>query len=159
MWRLDCGREGLRGSGQEKGQHDQVRDGENSSKRWQLLRQGGRQRRSRWMAGWAELAGGLDIYNARAHAESLRSCSLLGDPMDWSSPGTSVHSPGKNPEVGGHALLQGVFLTQEVEPAPLMSPALVNRLFTTSATWEAPDIYRKEKQMGLVWCQSPKEEH
>ena len=51
--------------------------------------------------------------------------------------------------MGGHALLQGVFLTQEVEPAPLMSPALVNRLFTTSATWEAPDIYRKEKQMGL----------
>ena len=71
MWRLDCGREGLRGSGQEKGQNDQMRDGENSFERWQLVRQGGWQWRSRWMAGWAELADGLDIYNACTRAESL----------------------------------------------------------------------------------------
>ena len=160
MWRLDCGREGLRGSGQEKGQNDQMRDGENSSERWQLLRQGGWQWRSRWMAGWAELADGLDIYNTCTCAEPLRSCSLLCDPMDWSSPGASVHSPGKNTEVGCHALLWGIFLTQEIEPTSLMSPALVNRFFIiTSATWEAPDIYKKEKQIWLVWCQSPNEEH
>ena len=34
--------------------------------------------------------------------------------MDCSLPGSSVHgdSPGKNPGVGCHALLQGIFLTQ-----------------------------------------------
>ena len=36
------------------------------------------------------------------------------DPMDYSPPGSSVHgdSPGKNTEVGCHALLQGIFPTQ-----------------------------------------------
>ena len=39
----------------------------------------------------------------------------LCDPMDCSPPGSSVHgdSPGKNTGVGCHALLQGIFLTQE----------------------------------------------
>ena len=34
--------------------------------------------------------------------------------MDCSPPGSSVHgdSPGKNTELGGHALLQGIFPTQ-----------------------------------------------
>ena len=38
----------------------------------------------------------------------------LCDPVDWSSPGSSVHedSPGKNTGVGCHALLQGIFPTQ-----------------------------------------------
>ena len=159
------GREELRGSGQEKGQNDEKRDSENSSERWPLLRQRGQQWRSRWMAGWRELADGLDIYNVCVPAKSLQQCSLLCDPMDWSSPGASVHSPGKNTEVGCHAHLQGIFLTQEIEPTSLLSPALVSRLFffffffTTSATWEALDIYKKKKQMWLVWCQSPNEEH
>ena len=41
-------------------------------------------------------------------------CPTLGDPMDCSLPGSSVHgdSPGKNPGVGCHALLQGIFPTQ-----------------------------------------------
>ena len=39
----------------------------------------------------------------------------LCDPMDCSPPGSSVHgdSPGKNPEVSCHALLQGILPTQE----------------------------------------------
>ena len=38
-------------------------------------------------------------------------CPTLCDPMDCSLPGSSVHgdSPGKNPGVGSHALLQGIF--------------------------------------------------
>ena len=42
------------------------------------------------------------------------SCPTLCDPMDCSSPGSSVHgvSPGKNTGVGCHALLQGIFPTQ-----------------------------------------------
>ena len=37
----------------------------------------------------------------------------LCDPMDCNWPGSSVHgdSPGKNTEVGCHALLQGIFPT------------------------------------------------
>ena len=45
-------------------------------------------------------------------------------------------SPGKNPGVGCHALLQGLFLTQGSNP--FLPPALAGRFFTTSATWEAP---------------------
>ena len=42
-------------------------------------------------------------------------CPTFCDPMDCSPLGSSVHgdSPGKNTEVGCHALLQGIFLTQE----------------------------------------------
>ena len=41
-------------------------------------------------------------------------CQTFCDPMDCSSPGSSVHedSPGKNTGVGCHALLQGIFPTQ-----------------------------------------------
>ena len=43
------------------------------------------------------------------------------DPMDCSLPGFSVHgdSPGKNTGVGRHFLLQGIFLTQELNPGLL----------------------------------------
>jgi len=42
----------------------------------------------------------------------------LCDPMDCSPPGFSVHgdSPGKNTGVGCHNLLQGIFLTQGLNP-------------------------------------------
>ena len=45
----------------------------------------------------------------------------LCDPMDYSPPGSSVHqnSPGKNIEMGCHALLQGIFLTQGLNPCLL----------------------------------------
>ena len=44
-----------------------------------------------------------------------QSCLTLCDPMDCSSPGSSVHgdSPGKNTGVGCHARLQEIFPTQE----------------------------------------------
>ena len=48
-------------------------------------------------------------------------CPTLCDPMDCSSPGSSVHgdSPGKNIGVGCHALLQGIFLTKGWKPGLL----------------------------------------
>ena len=53
-------------------------------------------------------------------SESLQSCSILYDPMDCSPP-ISAHgnSPGKNIGVGWHALLQGIFPTQESNPGLL----------------------------------------
>ena len=48
-------------------------------------------------------------------------CLTLCDPVDCSLPGSSVHgdSPGKNTGVGCHGLLQGIFLTQELNPGLL----------------------------------------
>ena len=45
-------------------------------------------------------------------------CPTLCDPMDYGPPGSSVHadSPGKDTGVGCHALLQGIFPTQGLNP-------------------------------------------
>ena len=43
-------------------------------------------------------------------------CLTLFDPMDCSPPIFSVHSLGKNTGVSGHALLQGIFPTQGLNP-------------------------------------------
>ena len=50
-----------------------------------------------------------------------QSCPTLCNPMDYSLPGSSVHgdSPGKNAQVGCHALLQGSFPTQGLNPGLL----------------------------------------
>ena len=48
----------------------------------------------------------------------------------------SMESPGKNTGGGGHALLQGIFLTQGSNLS-LKPPALAGRFFITSATLEA----------------------
>ena len=55
------------------------------------------------------------------HAKSLQSCPTLCNPMDCSLPDSSVHadSPGKNTGVGCHALLQGIFPSQGLNPSPL----------------------------------------
>ena len=48
-----------------------------------------------------------------------QSCQTLCDPMDCSSPGSSLCSwnfPGKNTGVVSHSLLQGIFLTQGSNP-------------------------------------------
>ena len=52
--------------------------------------------------------------NQCVHAKSLHTCLTLCDPMDSSTPGSSVHGilpPGKNTGVGCHFLLQGIFPT------------------------------------------------
>ena len=76
------------------------------------------------------------------HAKSLQSLPTLCDPIDCSLPGCSVHgdSPGKNTRVDCHALLQGIFPTQRLNPVSLRSPALAGGLFTTATTWEAQTI-------------------
>ena len=48
-------------------------------------------------------------------------CPTVCDSMDCSLPDSSIHgnSPGKNTGVGCHALLQGIFPTQELNPGLL----------------------------------------
>ena len=66
-------------------------------------------------------------------AKSLQSCLTL-QPIRLLCPWESPDNTGAN----CHALLQGIFLTQESNPH-LMSPALTGRFFTTNITWEAWD--------------------
>ena len=47
-------------------------------------------------------------------------------------------SPGKNTGVGCHAFL-GDLRDPGTEPTFLISPALADRVFTTTVTWEAPN--------------------
>ena len=80
----------------------------------------------------------LDLGCVHVQAKLLQSCPTLGDPMDCSPPGSSVHGilparilewvacppPGDLPDSG-------------TETSSLTSPALPGGFFTTSATWEA----------------------
>ena len=63
----------------------------------------------------------VSIPALRSHKMHVLSCFnrvQFCDPMDCSPPGSSVcgNSPGKNTEVGCHALLQGIFLTLGSNP-------------------------------------------
>ena len=58
------------------------------------------------------------------HAKSLQLWSILCNPKDHSPPGSCPwDSPGKNTGVGFHALLQGIFLTQGLNPRLLEGQA------------------------------------
>ena len=78
--------------------------------------------------------------NACVHAKSLQSCLSLCDPMDCSWPGSSVHG------ILQARILEWVAVPSSRESYQLRDqtcislclPALTGRLFTTSATWEAP---------------------
>ena len=67
--------------------------------------------------------GRLELWSSHFLCLVAQSCPTLCDPMDGSLPGSSVHGdfPGKNTGVGCHALLQGIFSSQEIKPR---SPAL-----------------------------------
>ena len=67
-------------------------------------------------------------------AKSFQSCLTLCNPMDCCPRGSSA---GKNTEVE-YLLLQGICLTQGLNPSLWHLPALAGGFFTTSATWEAP---------------------
>ena len=56
----------------------------------------------------------MNLHFQQAHC----ACPTLCDPMDCSSLGSSVHgdSPGKSTGVGCYTLLQGIFLTQGLNP-------------------------------------------
>ena len=60
-------------------------------------------------------SNGGDYSSLKVKVLVTQSCPTLCDTMDCSPPGSSVHgtSPGRNTGVGCHALLQGIFLTQD----------------------------------------------
>ena len=64
-------------------------------------------------------------------------CPNLCDPMICSPPGSSIHgdSPGKNTGVGCHALLQGIFPTQESNLGLLHSRQIFYHLSHQGSPW------------------------
>ena len=68
-------------------------------------------------------------------SHSIGSDSLW--PMDCSPPGSAVHgdSPGKNTEVGCHALLQGIFPTQGLNPGLPHCRWILNHWTTREIPW------------------------
>ena len=68
-------------------------------------------------------------------------CSARCGPVDYSLPGSSLHFPGKNTEVGCHFLLQGIFPTQRSNPRLLLLLHWLGGFFTTSTTWEARYVH------------------
>ena len=64
------------------------------------------------------------------HAKVLQPCPTLCDPMICSLSGSSVHgnSPDKNTGVGCHALLQGIFPSQKLNPGILHGKQILYHL-------------------------------
>ena len=76
------------------------------------------------------------------HAKSLQSCPTLGDPVDYSLLGSSVHG------IIQARILEWVAMPSPedlpnpgIEPTSLWSPALAGGCFTTSAAWYRLDPY------------------
>ena len=74
-----------------------------------------------YMYGWVPLLStrnDYDIINQLCVCSVTQLCLTLCNPMDCSPRGSSVlgDSPGKNTGVGCHALLQGIFPTQGLNP-------------------------------------------
>ena len=73
---------------------------------------------SEWKTTYATFLPALEASKTKSqHATraSAQLCPTLCDPMNYSPSGSSIHgnSPAKNTGMDGHALLQGIFLTQE----------------------------------------------
>ena len=68
-----------------------------------------------------------------------QSCRTLCDPMDCSPQDSSAHgdSPGKNIGVGGHALLQGIFPMQGLNPDPSHCRQILHHLSHLGSPWWA----------------------
>ena len=70
-------------------------------------------------------------------AKSLQSCPSLCDPMDCSSPGSSVHGILQARILDGLPCPPPEDLSEPgIESASLRSPVLAGGFFTTSTNWE-----------------------
>ena len=67
-----------------------------------------------------------------------------------------MDSPGKNPKVGCHFLLQGILPTQGLNPCLFTSPALAGEFFTSSA-WEEKAMATHSSALAwkIPWAEEP----
>ena len=82
----------------------------------------------------SEIAGS---YSSSVLCLVAQSCLTLCDPMDCSLPGSSVHgdSPGKNAGLGCHAVLQGIFPLQGLNPGLLHCKQILFHLSHQESPW------------------------
>ena len=80
--------------------------------------------------------GSVDLAKLAAAAKSLQSCPTLCDTMDYSLPGSSSMGFSRQECWSGLSCPPPGDLPDPGIDAPLMSPALIGRFFTTNATWE-----------------------
>ena len=73
--------------------------------------------------------------------KSFQSCLTLCDPMNQSSPGSSPRFSRQEYWSGLPRPLPGDLPDPGMEPASLMSPALADGFFTSSATWLPSHIH------------------
>ena len=80
------------------------------------------------------------INSACICVESLQSCLTLCDPMDCSPPGFSLSMGFSRQEYwsGLSCPPLGDLPNSGIDPMSVTFPALADRFFTTSVTWEAP---------------------
>ena len=82
-----------------------------------------------------------------------KSCPTFCDPLDYRPPGSSVHEihPGKYTGVGCYFLLQGIVLTQGLNPSvSFVSSVLVGRLSTTNPPRKPWDLWEMIKSKFLT---------
>ena len=90
------------------------------------------------------------------HAKSLQSCLTLCYPMDFCSPGSSVHEILRQEYWSGLPCPPpGDLPDPEIELVSLMSLALAREFFTTSATWEAQIITPSNTVAHILWYNCP----
>ena len=82
-----------------------------------------------------------------------QSCATVCDPMNCSLPGSSVHgnSPGKNTAVYCHALIQGIFPTQVLNPGLPHCKWILYQLSHKGSPWMW-ELHYKESWAPKNWC-------
>ena len=85
---------------------------------------------------------------------NAKSCPTLCHSMDCSLPGSCVpgDSPDKNPGVGCHSLLQGIFLTQGLDPGLLQADCLASEplLFSRSSQFGEKESPNTQKHCRVL---------
>ena len=91
-------------------------------------------------------------------AKSISCVPLFETPWDCSLPSSSIHvdSPGKNSGVGCHALLQGIFPTQESNPG-LQNCRQI--LYHLSYQWSASEWLNWTELNWTQWLRLPMQNH
>ena len=82
-----------------------------------------------------------------------QSCLTLCNPMDWSLPDCSVQgdSPGKNTRVCCHALFQGIFPTQGVNPGLPHCRQILYHLSHQRSTWSCIHIIEIQGNIFFIF--------
>ena len=100
------------------------------------------------------LAGGWES----EESEVAQSCLTLCNPMNCSLPRFSIHGifPGNNTGVGCHFLLQGIFLTQGLNPGLLYCRQTLYCLSHQGSPLESPWNMKKKKKVLSASFPSPR---